>query len=470
MIEASRNSAPREAIVIRPNSEPQAVFLASPADVAIYGGAAGGGKTYALLMEPLRHIHTPGFGALLFRETYRQVMIKGGMWEQSSELYRYFHPKPSFMLWRFPSGATVGFSYLQHETDKFNYDGAQIPLIGFDQLEQFSESQFFYLLARNRSTCGVRPYLRATCNPDPDSWLANFLSYWIDQDSGYAIPERSGRLRYFVRFGEELVWGDDADDLKRRYPGSRPVSVTFIPSNIYDNRDLLERNPEYLSRLLALPLVEQERLLRGNWKIRLEAGNLFNRSWFEVVPAAPASGVYVRFFDFAATERKMVRGRATNDPDFTAGVLMALIDGTYYVIDAVAEQVGPSDAEALFFNTVSQDVHMAQRMKVQYKVRWEVEGGSAGKREAVRLVKELTKRFPRIDARGVPVSGDKIQRAKPLAAQAKAGNVKIVNAAWNNTWINHMHNQPAAHDDIMDASSGAFDAHAESGWTRAASS
>lgn len=457
------------AIVIRPNSGPQSTFLASPADIAIYGGAAGGGKTYALLMEPLRHIRTSGFGALLFRETYRQVMIKGGMWDQSSELYRHFKPKPSFMLWKFPSGATVGFSYLQHENDKYNYDGAQIPLLGFDQLEQFSESQFFYLLARNRSTCGVRPYLRATCNPDPDSWLAGFLSYWIDQETGYAIPERSGKLRYFVRFGEELVWGGDPDDLRRRYPSAEPVSVTFVPSSVYDNKDLLEHNPEYLSRLLALPPVEQERLLRGNWKIRLEAGNLFNRSWFEVVPAAPAGGVYVRFFDFAATERKVGKGRATNDPDYTAGVLLALVDGTYYVVDCVAEQVGPTDAENLFYNVVSQDLHMAARLGVQYKVRWEVEGGSAGKREAVRMVKELTRRFKRIDALGVYPTGDKIQRAKPLAMQAKAGNVKVVSGSWSDAWITHMHNQPGAHDDIMDASSGAFEAHAETGWSRGAS-
>lgn len=81
-------------------------------------------------------------------------------------------------------------SHLEHENDKYNHQGAQYPLIMFDELTHFSKTQFLYLLSRNRSTCGVRPYVRATCNPDPDSWVADLVAPWIDQATGFPIREK----------------------------------------------------------------------------------------------------------------------------------------------------------------------------------------------------------------------------------------------------------------------------------------
>ena len=90
------------------------------------------------------------------------------------------------------------------ETTVYGWQGAQITLICFDELTHFSAHQFFYMVSRNRSTCGVRPYIRATCNPDADSWVADFLTWWIDPESGLPIPERAGVLRYFVRIAEKI--------------------------------------------------------------------------------------------------------------------------------------------------------------------------------------------------------------------------------------------------------------------------
>lgn len=471
-------AAPPQPVVIRPNSAPQIAFLSTPADIAIYGGSAGGGKTWALLIEPLRHVSNGEFGAMVFRRTFRQVMQKGGMWEESKKIYPSLGAKPSYMRWTFPGGATVSFSYLMSEQDKYQYDGAQIPLICFDQLEHFTEDQFFYMMGRNRSMCGVIPYMRATCNPDADSWLADFLSWWIDQNTGYAIPERSGVIRWFVRDAEDrIIWADTKEELEEQYAGSMPRSVTFIRASVYDNVDLMRVNPQYLGSLMSLSKVDRERLLMGNWKIRPGAGKIFSRDWFEVVPAAPGGGSVVRFFDFAATERKMdaargnnARRKASNDPDYTADVAMRFVDGSYYVEDCHAKQMGPTDAENHFFAVVSQDYARYQRAGVKYKVRWEVEPGAAARRDAVRLVKELTKRFPKIDAMGVPPDGDKVQRAKAMSAQAEARNIKLVSADWNEGWLNHMHHQPDwDHDDIMDASTGAFNQHESGGWARGAS-
>ena len=100
------------------------------------------------------------------------------------------------------------------------------------------------MLSRNRSTCGVRPYVRASCNPDSDSWVADFISWWWDPDTGYAIPERSGKIRYMARVNEKIVWGDTPEEVVQRaeeadydvtIERSDIKSVAFVASTIYAN-------------------------------------------------------------------------------------------------------------------------------------------------------------------------------------------------------------------------------------------
>lgn len=407
-------------------------------------------------MEPLRHIHNPGFGAVIFRRTYPEITAEGSLWDESMQIYPLFRARPILgrLKWVFPSGAEVSFAHLQYEKDVHKYQGAQIPLICFDQLEHFSRGQFFYMLSRNRSMCGVRPYVRASCNPHADSWLAEFLAWWI-ADDGYADLAREDKLRWFVRGADErLAWADSPRELKESHRALMPKSVTFIPASVYDNKILLASNPEYLANLMALPLVDRERLLGdarrgGNWKVREEAGKVFNRGWFEIVDAVPAGGVECRFWDFAAT-KKEIKGK---DPDYTASVKMRKVEGVYYIADCTAEQEGPAEVDRALRNLSTQDVAAAQETGTRYKVRWEMEPGAAGKRESYRLVKMLAG----LDVGGVRPQGDKITRAKPLAAQAEAGNVKLLRGTWNEMWLEHMHNQPEIkHDDILDASSGSF--------------
>jgi predicted phage terminase large subunit-like protein len=406
-------------------------------------------------MEPLRHIHIPDFGAMIFRKTFPQVMMQGGLWDESGKFYRDLGGVPNRSgrpAWNFPSGARISFAYLGREDDKELYKGAQIPLIEFDQVEEIVEDAFFYLLSRNRSTCGIQPYVRGSCNPDPDSWLARFLEWWIDQDTGYAIESRSGVLRWMVRIGEKIVWGDSRQELIAKYEGSQPKSVSFIPSTVQDNKILMEADPGYVATLMSLPPVDMERLLKGNWRIRPAAGKLFNQAWFEIVDAVPADGEDCRFWDFAATAKEIKKP----DPDFTASVKMRKVGGIYYVRDCTAEQVGPAEVERIFTNITKQDQVEAQQAGIPCASRWETEPGSAGKRETARMVQKMAG----LDATGErPGSGDKWVRARPLMIQAKAGNVKLVRGGWNNGWLSHMHGQPdIPHDDIMDASVGAFTA------------
>lgn len=444
-----------EHIEIRPQAGPQEQFLSSPADIVIFGGGAGGGKTFGLLMEPLRHIKNADFGAVIFRRTYPEITNEGGMWDEASKLYPLLGGRPheKEMEWRFPTGARVKFAHMQYEADVHDYQGAQIPLLCFDQLEHFSAGQFWYMLSRNRSMCGVRPYLRATCNPDPDSFVADLVSWWID-DEGYAIPERAGAVRWFVRVNEVLEWADSRDELEARYPDTPAKSLTFIPASVFDNKILLARDPGYLANLKALPLVDRMRLLGegtrgGNWDIRPAAGKIFNRAWFEIVDAVPAGGIECRRWDFAATEKQLAKA----DPDFTASTRMRLVRGCYYVTDCTEERIGPAQADIVLVNLSRQDELAALNTNTRYMVRWEQEPGSAGIRDTARLMRMLAG----LDVGGVPARGDKLMRAKPFAAQTEAGNVKLLRGAWNERFLRHLHNQPdEPHDDIMDSAAGSF--------------
>ncbi len=416
------------------------------------GGAAGGGKTWSLLVEPLRHINNPHFGAVIFRRTFKQVTMEGGLWDESGKLYPAFGAcsNETDLDWTFPIGARVKFAHLQLERNKYDWMGAQVPFIGYDQLEHFSEDTFFYMLSRNRSLCGVRPYVRATCNPDADSWLATFLAWWIDQETGQAIAERSGVVRWVARINEELVWGDSRAELVEWVgPDADPKSVTFIPADIYDNPILLAKDPSYLANLKMLPLVERERLLNGNWKIRPAAGKVFNRGWFEIVDAVPAGGEEVRFFDFAATEKKL----AGDDPDATASTKMRRVNGIYYILDCTNDHLGPAAIDPFVKNLAGQDVLAAQAQGAGYRVRWEVEPGAAAKKENVRMITMLAG----LNAAGKLSREDKVTRAQPFARQAEAGNVKLVRGPWNEMLLKQLHGFPdLPHDDMVDSSSGAF--------------
>jgi len=436
---------------IQPQDGPQTAFLASKADIAIYGGAAGGGKTWALLMEPLRHKDVPDFGCVFFRRTTVEIRNEGGLWDESRKLYRAAGAmaKEHALEWRFPSGVSISFAHLQHEETVHKHQGAQIPLICFDELTHFTERQFWYLISRNRSTCGVRPYVRATCNPDADSWVAGFLSWWIDQETGYPIPERAGALRWFVRIHDSLVWADTPDDLAMYVLGDgRPIppkSVAFIPARLTDNKVLMAADPGYQANLLALPPVERERLLAGNWKIRPAAGLLFKRAWCEVVDAVPPDLKICRGWDLAGTPKT-----PSNDPDWTTGTKVghSKATGYFYVLDHVRLRDTPAKVEELIRNTASHD---GRGVTIQLPQ----DPGQAGKSQTLNLVGKLAG-YP---VKFAPVSGDKELRYRPFSAQAQAGNVKVLRGGWNEVWFGELEAFPeGAHDDDADSTSEAFNA------------
>jgi predicted phage terminase large subunit-like protein len=433
-----------------PQAGPQWDFLETTADVAIYGGAAGGGKTYALLLECLRFHQVKNFGGVVFRRQGVQITNEGGLWDEAMNIFPQFGavsrqaPKMEFI---FPSGAKIGFSHLQHVKDVNNWQGSQIALIAFDELTHFERSQFIYMLSRNRSVCGVRPYIRATTNPDADSWVAGMISWYIDQSTGFPIQERAGRLRYFSLYKNDFVWGDSRQEVADKI-GIEPEMVksfTFIPARLQDNRALMEADPSYLANLMALDDVSRARLLDGNWKVRPSAGLYFKRSKITMVDTVPHTSRRVRSWDLAATPVTP----ETPNPDATAGVRMSRTeDGKIYVEHVIHTKDSASAVKGLIAAQAHIDGHDCRITVPQ-------DPGQAGKDQAEQFVRSL----PQFDVRICRPSRDKILRAQPFAAQWQAGNVYVVKGDWNNAFFDEMESFPPTnngHDDIVDACSDAY--------------
>jgi predicted phage terminase large subunit-like protein len=442
--------------IISAQPGPQTEFLQTSADICIYGGAAGGGKTVGLIFEPLRHVRrVPGFSAVFFRRTTPQITNPGGLWDEALNFYPRFGGTPHVrtLEWRWPGGGKIKFSHLQHVSTVYDWQGAQITFLGFDELTHFTAKQFFFLVSRNRSTCGVTPYIRATCNPDADSWVAEFVAWWIDQETGLPIPERAGVLRYYVRVAGKIVWADRPEHLIEYLPRPldlppgveppRPMSVTFIPAKVSDNPALLQANPEYLARLLSLPLLERERLLGGNWKIRPAAGLYFKREWCTIVEDPPADLEVVRYWDLAATEKTEL-----NDPDWTVGIKLGRDKNEgYWLLDLVHVQANPGDVESLLQDTAAQD---GKKVRIGFGQ----DPGQAGKSQAQHLVRALSG----FTVTPITESGDKLTRFGPFSSQCLAGNVKILRGSWNEDLFHVLEGFPElAHDDEVDACSGALE-------------
>jgi phage terminase large subunit-like protein len=418
---------------IRPQHGPQTAILSTDADIAIYGGAAGGGKTYAALMEAVRHCQVPGFGCVIFRRTYPRITNEGGLWDESKNLYPQLGGKAvdGKLKWTFPGGGTIMFRHLQRDETVEEWKGAQIALIIFDEVTEFTERQFFYMLSRNRSTCGVRPYVRATTNPDSESWVAKLIEWWVDDD-GYPIPERSGVVRYMVRLDEKIHWADtrqEATELAIKHGvGAREAeniakSFTFIPAKLEDNPALTSRDPGYMANLMALPRVDRLRLLGGNWKVKPEEGLMFPRNKWQRVATAPADITWCRGWDKAGTDGPdtAAEGKGAR----SAGVLVGYQRSTlrWYIGHVRAGRWADWERETEIRTAADWD---NKRFGGCYTVV-EQEPGSGGKFSARFTASMLSGHHIHLEN----VSGEKAARWRPMASQQQAGNFTIVD---DGTW------------------------------------
>lgn len=393
---------------------PQAAFLSLDAKEALYGGAAGGGKSDALLMGALQHVDDPRSKAILFRRTYGELSLPGALLDRAHEWLgpTDAHWNGQEYQWTFPSGATLNFGYLQHENDKYRYQSANFTYIGFDELTAFAETQYTYLFSRLR---------REVESP---------------------IPLRMRSASNPGGVGHEWV-------LDRFLVRGRGEGRVFVPARLADNPYLDQA--AYEESLSELGEVDRRRLLDGDWRVRPK-GNLFRRHKVEVLDETdlPPLVRTVRWWDLASTEQSA----ESSDPDWTVGVLMGITASHQYVVlDVVRARLGPAEVESLIETTTRADGRAVQ-------VFMEQEPGSSGKN----TIAYYTRLLRGYSFKGIRSTGTKEERARPWSGQWMAGgkgergNVKIKRAPWNSAYLeeHEVFGQPGVHDDQVDASSGAF--------------
>ena len=218
-------------------------------DEALYGGSAGGGKSDALVIEATRQVNIPHYKGLILRKTYPQLTE---LIDKSLIYYPKAFPGAKYNgsehTWRFPSGAKIIFGSMQHAKDKTNYQGKAYDFIAFDELTHFTYEEYVYLSSRNRPNGkGTRCYIRSTANP------GGIGHGWVkDRFITAAKPMTT-------------IW----EDVEVRYPDGRiekkKKSRIFVPSSVFDNKILLDNDPDYLTRLASLPEAERNALLYGDW-------------------------------------------------------------------------------------------------------------------------------------------------------------------------------------------------------------
>lgn len=401
-----------------------------------------------MLVEPLRHVNNPDFGCVLFRRTYSQIRAEGSVWDQAAEIYPYLGavPNETKNQWVFPSGATVTMSHLQHEKDIHAWQGAQIPLILWDELTHFTEKQFFYLLSRSRSMCGVRPYVRASTNPQPHSFVHRLIEWYLDPE-GYPIPERSGAIRWFVREDGQLHWADTREELLTEFPDSQPKSFTFVASKLQDNQILMKQDPGYLANLMAQDAVTRAQLLDGCWLAVQGEGIYFSRDTLQVRPSRGEPRRLVRAWDFAATEPSA----SNRDPDWCVGALLASNDdGTVGILDIQRFRLSPSGVEARIKATAALDDEQYGAVTQLL----EQEPGSAGKSHVEHYKRHVLRGHA---VRSERPTGDKVTRSLPASAAAENGLLWLLRGAWNDVFLMEAEQFPdGSHDDQVDAVSSGY--------------
>jgi predicted phage terminase large subunit-like protein len=390
----------------------QKVFLRTYALEALFGGAAGGGKSSALLMAALQYVDIPNYSAILFRRTYADLALPGAIMDR---FVSWMAPH-SDVRWNsnnytavFPSGARISFGYLNNSQDYLRYKGAEFQFIGMDEVTEIRESDYRYLFSRLRRPASgplsqVPLRMRAASNPAPN---------WV-------------RQRFIVE--------------------GRETGRIFVPSKLTDNPGIDAAS--YRQSLQSLDPVERRRLEEGDWWTT-SLGSLFERESFIIidpldVPEVTNAARVVRFWDLAATEPS----QSNPDPDWTVGTLMLFDQGVAYVLDVKKARVNGHQVEHLISQTAYEDGHAVA-------IRVEQEPGSSGKALLDQYARYV---LPGYDFAGIRATGDKVTRARPFAAAVANGNVRLVRAPWLTEWLDEFASFPEAanHDDQVDSAVGAF--------------
>lgn len=262
----------------KPLPGPQTQAIESPADEVLYGGAAGGGKTDLILGTAL----TQHRSSIIFRRELSQMKGPEGIISRSEQIVGADGTlNRTAWVWKnLPGGRSLEFAGVPHEHSKNRYKGRPHDLIAFDELTEFTRTQYRFLTIWNRTAIpGQRCRVISTTNPpvtEAETWVIEEWAPWLDPD--FPEPAGPGELRYYYYEGEDLKWTSTPDPVEVGGEWKHPRSRTFIPASLEDNPYLLET--DYARTLDALPDELREAFKKGTFAYGLSANPL------QVIPTA----------------------------------------------------------------------------------------------------------------------------------------------------------------------------------------
>jgi predicted phage terminase large subunit-like protein len=406
----------------------QQAFLLLECKDAFYGGAAGGGKSDALLMAALQYVDVPGYAALLIRDTYQNLVMPGALLERSDTWLAGTDAKwdSQAKTWLFPTiiklkngktipgkPASITFGYLDKDKDHLRYKSAEFQFIGLDEATDLRWNQIIYLFSRLRRLKGHMVPLR------------------------FRLASNPGGISH--------------NEIKNKYvdPKTRKKGVAFIPAGLSDN-PYLEAD-EYRDSLSNLDPTTREQLMNGDWNVK-KSSNTFLREWWvlcderwhknEIMTA-------VRYWDLASTDEK---SKVTKEPCYTAGVRMVKHkDGIRIMVDDVIRvRKDPNTLRKILRQTADID----RTLYPDIVTVVEHDPGQAGDWQVSDLRRNV---FPDIPFKSPRPSGSKVVRAMPYANKAGDGYVLLLKGQWNADYIDEAEDFPdGAFADQIDSSSGAY--------------
>lgn len=422
---------------------PQIIFLLMN-DVleVLYGGAAGGGKSEGLLAAAAQYVDLPGYNAIIFRRTLRDLALPGALLSRSHEWWggTDAHWDGQRYKWTFPSGAVIQFGYMEHDGDELTYKSSEFQFVGFDEVTEFPEHQYLYMFSRLRRKADMMHLplrIRGATNP------GGIGHTWVKNRWGLPNPPKN-KDRIFI--------------------------PAFITDNVYLDRESYVRGLEELSELT------RAQLLKGDWSARATGGK-FDPAWFGVLPQEDWFDKRhlinkVRHWDLAATEKT----DSNPDPDWTVGMLQAQYSKLPPKIEErVYEMMREREREG-----IRMEFPLPPYYGIEDVVRFRGDGGK---------VDEMVKATAFQDGLLVPISieqergasgklivngfrralpghnviklwnqGDKEVRSRPVAARAKEGRYFIKEGEFVDPLLDELGNfgVKGAHDDQVDGLSGGF--------------
>ena len=379
----------------------QYAFICLDAKEAMYGGAAGGAKSDALLMLGLQYVDVPDYHGIIFRRTYEDLSRAGALiprshewlapWRENGEAHWNGHNR-----WTFPSGATLEFGYLNKWRDVYHYQSSDFSFLAFDELTQFEEAWYRYLFSRKRKLKSMR-----------------------------GVPTR-------VRSGTN-PGGIGHDWVYQRFIAEGPANGrVFVPARLEDNPYLDQA--DYEKSLENLDPVTYAQLRWGDWSVR-PPGEFFQRAWFDIVDEAPPQARRIRMWDLAATKNQTSA--------YTAGARLAWHSNEMYVEDMRRIRGNPGEVESLVKQTADLDGR-------GLTVWMEQEPGSGGVNTVWRYHHTVLAGF---NFREYHPKHDKLTRAAPLAGLARHHGVHLVRGDWVTKYLDEYDSFPNGFKDQVDVCS-----------------